>query len=692
MSALSKLLEIVRQELSGRLALDNAAAITRFDRAVGSSGYQKATRTLQEKLLGFGLSEVNIEPFPIDGKICYGTWTPPPAWEPRGAELWVLEPDQEKMADFAIEPMSLVVNSAPTPPDGVTAELVDVGKGESESDYQDKDVKGKIVLATGSAGDVQRLAIKERGALGLILNSMAGWSLDPAIKRSPTDLPDAIPLTRLEVEDPDQATPFAFSISHRQMQKLRTMLQNGRVKVKAVVDADLGPGQMENLSATIKGAVYPDEEMLIIAHLCHAKPGANDNASGAALGVEIMRTLLTLVQEERVPQPQLSIRLLLVPEIYGTIAHFTSHAEQANKVVAAINLDMVGADPELTKAYCHMINTPWSCPTFLNDLGQYLLGIVAAEGKLHQGTARIQNWLYAPSPFVGGSDHYILTDGSFRVSTVFFFCWPDRFYHTNLDTVDKLSPEQMARIGSIAGTMALAIASLDRDMALSLVNLVETGARRRMTQRASEIINQALTGQALGPQEEAEGEKETLAQSLATFEVQGQIEKGALRSVAPLLHGPEDRQAVEKIVAARLDQLEKGQRAEEERIKAFLAAKDFPWPDLSVPAGDKDAGKIPEKLFLGPLDSRYLYRRRPELRDKYKQKQKDDPDYGLKQIEALNFVDGKRSLGQISRLVSAEYGPFPVAELHEYFSDLEQADLLTFEKNHPASLKNTTSV
>jgi hypothetical protein len=50
----------------------------------------------------------------------------------------------------------------------VTAELIDVGAGTAEKDYAGKDVKGKIVLAGGSAQAVQHEAIEGRGAAGVL--------------------------------------------------------------------------------------------------------------------------------------------------------------------------------------------------------------------------------------------------------------------------------------------------------------------------------------------------------------------------------------------------------------------------------------------------------------------------------------------------------------------------------------------
>ena len=46
-----------------------------------------------------------------------------------------------------------------------TAELVDVGAGASDKDYAGREVKGRVVLASGSLASVVREAVWKRGAL-----------------------------------------------------------------------------------------------------------------------------------------------------------------------------------------------------------------------------------------------------------------------------------------------------------------------------------------------------------------------------------------------------------------------------------------------------------------------------------------------------------------------------------------------
>jgi hypothetical protein len=48
--------------------------------------------------------------------------------------------------------------------------------------------------------------------------------------------------------------------------------------------------------------------------------------------------------------------------------------------------------------------------------------------------------------------------------------------------------------------------------------------------------------------------------------------------------------------------------------------------------------------------------------------------------EALNFVDGKRSVLAISRAVSAEYGPVSARDVLEFFRVLEKCELVRLDQ------------
>ena len=107
----------------------------------------------------YGYSKVEVESF----ESSRGGWQ---AWE---GELCVLKPDLTKIYDSHDVHSALMSNSETG---DVTAEAADVGTGARAEDYAGQDVKGKIVLGSGSASQLQRLGVFDHGAKGLICCSV----------------------------------------------------------------------------------------------------------------------------------------------------------------------------------------------------------------------------------------------------------------------------------------------------------------------------------------------------------------------------------------------------------------------------------------------------------------------------------------------------------------------------------------
>ncbi|MBZ5703291.1 MAG: hypothetical protein LAN84_15770, partial [Acidobacteriia bacterium] len=156
------------QELSGETAKRNLEGIVRNHRQRGSRGFHAAAELVAERARAYGLSDVQILQFPADGKIVYGTQRSRPAWDAEFAELWEMQKDGNSwkpgvlLASYEAQPITLAEDSESAE---VTADLVDVGNGTSDTDYTGKEVRGKVVLAAAQAGAVQELAVRA-GSIG----------------------------------------------------------------------------------------------------------------------------------------------------------------------------------------------------------------------------------------------------------------------------------------------------------------------------------------------------------------------------------------------------------------------------------------------------------------------------------------------------------------------------------------------
>lgn len=677
----SKLIESLKCEMSGGRALVYASEIARFHRARGSSDFSRAAQYIRDKLVSWGIDGVVIEKYPIDGKRTYGTWTPPPAWEPLRATLSLVHPEHRLVCDFDSEPMCLIFGSTSTPPGGLVFEVVDIGDGRSDDVYVTHSVAGKLVLTSGPARTAFANAVRRRGAVGVLTDHMAHE--DPSIGRTRYDLPDAVNYASFPVkhEDMDKMV-FGFSLSHRQAEVLRSLLKKGPVRVRAVVEARLFPGEMHVVTGLIPGRNSGDGEVLIIAHLCHPKPGANDNASGCGLAMEIARAFSEAMAAGRLARPRLGVRFMFVPEMYGTMAYLERHPGWARKVRAAVNLDMVGESRE-TMSIANLLSTPWSLPSPVNDVAAFYMKAVAVQGRMYEGSEASESWHHNIAGFSGGSDHYILADSSFKVPCVYLGHWPDRFYHSNMDTVERLDADELLRVGLVAGSTALTFAAGDLEAAQFMLNVVDAGARQRITRAAS--VSCEASVMCPDPSKRAE----TARAFERRLDVLVEKDLAALDEVVKCVQA-EHATRVREMAKA----LKRGVRATAKAacVKVGVFAGTAGADDGETPtpqskrgregartSGEAEAagGAVYTRLFKGPLDPVYLYERMDERRrEHYESRQRDDPSFQLKLVEAVNYMNGGRTLERIATLVASEFPGFTLDDLKGFVDDLERAGLV----------------
>ena len=274
---------------------------------------------------------------------------------------------------------------------------------------------------------------------------------------------------------------FGFSLSKRQGNYLRGLLASGRpVVLKATVAARLFAGHMDVVTATIRGRTKPNEEVFLVAHLCHPQPSANDNASGSGLLLEVARTIQTLIASRRIPRPRRTIRFLWVPETLGTTAYLYHHEKEARRLVAGINLDMVGENQELCRSTLNLDRTPDSNPSYLNDFVWTLMERSVGVFDPLTAFGSASTFRYRVSAFSGGSDHVEFNESTIGAPCVMLLQWPDLYYHSSLDTMDKVSEDSLRRVGWITTMAAVTLADATATDAVWLAHLATLGGIARL--------------------------------------------------------------------------------------------------------------------------------------------------------------------------------------------------------------------
>jgi hypothetical protein len=120
---------LVKEELSGSIAKSFVEKISGFHRVQASTMFHEAAEYVKSELMQMGFEDAAIEQFQSDGAKKYWTYISPIGWEVKSAELRLLKPKEMLLARFEDAPTCLHTYSNATPPEGVIAEVVDVGTG-----------------------------------------------------------------------------------------------------------------------------------------------------------------------------------------------------------------------------------------------------------------------------------------------------------------------------------------------------------------------------------------------------------------------------------------------------------------------------------------------------------------------------------------------------------------------------------
>jgi len=464
-------LEAVRGEVSGACALESVQALSRFHRVQASPGYDQAAAWLAERLVAAGLRP-EVERIAADGRTHILGQLMPEGWVCERATAALLDGGRrEPLCDYEEECLSLVLRSDPA---RGRFPLVAVEGGGRAEHYAGLDVRGAVVLTSAPVQRALELAVHERGAAGLLVD---GRRLMPPV-RGPADDTDSLAYTSFWWEAA-QPGGWGFVVSPRTGERLRERLrQRASLEIEVEIESRRFPTTIPLVSAAIPGA--GEDEVLILAHLCHPRPSANDNASGAAAALESARALAALRARGALGDWRRGARFLWMPEFTGTAAWFGREAARAGRTVAALNLDMVGESQERCGSTL-LLEHP---PCFAASFAEELLGRVRARAQDwvtdYSGPGHYSLTRMAEVPYAGGSDHAVLTDPAVGVPCPQLIQWPDRYYHSSLDTPDRCDPGSLALASRCAAAYAAFLAAAGPREQAWLLEAVARGARRRL--------------------------------------------------------------------------------------------------------------------------------------------------------------------------------------------------------------------
>lgn len=642
----------IAEETSGEAAKRNLDTITLQHRMRGSDQFAAATEHVLKKLREYDLDEVELLTYPADGKTMFGTQKSRPVWSVRSAELWELgNIDGEtirvrRLGDWDSVPLSLAQDSFSA---DVTAALVDIGSGTSDEHYANKDVRGKLVLTSSQPETVVERAVGELGAAGIISYApnqrSAWWREDDRLVRWG------------HLESFPNTKSFGFMISLGEARKFQARLEAGEeIILSANVDASHETGQYGFATAAIHGTTHKDEDIHFTCHLDHPRPGANDNASGCVSILEIARTLSALIKNNILPRPKRSIRFLWPAEIEGSIIYLTQH-EDAGRIKANIHMDMVGGGP-VTKSVFRISGGPMSVPSFISDLGHEVGHFVNDQTEQFASGITVDFPLNAPEggkePLLAlmenldmGSDHDVFFEGTWQKPGLYLHDWPDRYIHTNYDLAANIDPTKLKRAAFIGAVNAWFLANMSDEDVPAVLEML----KRNALARSGELLERRASLNAVDQIEVSkihfavERRKVHSVESFAGLDEKDHENAVAFLAELEEMVAPPDVQTFAPVYRNQIVY----QR--NPNVEGPMGA--FGYSYLTDKLGAEAVSHLRLRSYVGTYGGggQYAY-------------------------EALNFVDGQRTVSDIRDWLVTEIGDVPIEYVEEYLAALESIDVI----------------
>ena len=370
-------------EFDANRAMEHARmlAVTIGTRVAGSENDARAGDYIAQQFVSYGYT-IERQAFTFQN------------WEDRGTRVQVTLPETRTID---ARPMQF------SPPGQVEAELAVIGGVGAESDYYQRNIKGKIALVRRGGvalSDVARNA-ERAGAVATIIYNNA---------------PEIFAGVLL-----DKTAEPVVAISGSDGQSLVNLMPKGTVKIKIESDTQIMQVPARNIVATKRGT--GNDIIVLGAHYdsVEGAPGANDNGSGVATLLEMARALSQKSHKDTL------MFIAFDAEEEGEVGsrHYVASLsdDARRKTVAMLNFDMFGGG---------------SGPLLFEGAGRV--------AKLAQDAAKelgipVLNFRLGPE---AGSDQMPFRDVG--IDVVFFM----RTYfllHTPQDAFDQLRAEYLAEAG-----------------------------------------------------------------------------------------------------------------------------------------------------------------------------------------------------------------------------------------------------
>jgi aminopeptidase YwaD len=267
--------------------------------------------------------------------------------------------------------------------------------------------------------------------------------------------------------------------------------------------------------------------------------------------------------------------------------------------------------------------------------------------------------------------------------------WPDIYIHTDHDSLEQIDATKLRRVALLGAASGYVYASVDARQLPTLIPFLTAQAESRLARSfgaAQQMVNDSQPAADVSWYEARNLLRQTLSREIA-----------ALDSLVAFTSAPANADAEGvKVLSSQAATFEDWLGSAWGRGSTPSMRGEAPPPHKTAAptapwAGDPEARRVPIRIGdFGPL----TYQNDDVLRARLGKERyakirlingeatqmlnvKDQSE--LYAYEIVNFVNGKRTVGEIRDAVSAEYGPLPVSLVEDYLRACVEAGVMQWK-------------
>jgi aminoglycoside N3'-acetyltransferase/aminopeptidase-like protein len=441
--SLEQIYQAFRSEFNGDNCQKAAAEFHRYPLRLSYSSYTEGIHWLADEYRKLGL-EAEVIYFPADGKSVYADRHFPLAWDVE--EAWA-EVDGERIADYSECTYCVVPFSADS--GGVCqGRLLPIEKLPKTGSLEDT-----VVLIAHYPSGKEIMELMKRGCKAF-LTAVDTQPVHPSLDGARRWFNDLFGSGQIDARN---RSCVGFSITPRIARQLMAKLESDStpVRIRYLMKTSTYEGRVPAVSAILRGE--SERCFFVTAHAY--EPHATNNVAGVACSLEIARTLSKLTTNGGLAKAKYSIRFFHGLENFSLYAWAMRHPEEMRNALGGVSLDSFGRLEVAGKREHFVLRRSLNIhPSAQHALAREILRKVSIDHGIdfEVKEASKNNEDLLQDPLLGPPWNLLYGSLWEEPLSTYPRCY---FYHTSIDTPDKLSPLALKAAGVFAGTLAYFMAS-----------------------------------------------------------------------------------------------------------------------------------------------------------------------------------------------------------------------------------------